>query len=237
MKESINGKMLIVTGPESTATRLFTAVLSQHPDICGTEDSHTHVDRFDEVWRALQAGKNQGAVQLESYKGRSTYLLTRRSIPHAENRHVSAEYMHFPDFKSFCRICKEAKIEPVFLITTRSVIPNLVSWACERGSVNGSFKKAKQQYMKAYIHIFDTISAYGLSYYFLSLESLMYETQNYIASIFKLLQLSDHTVTFDPRIDVNNRRYDMFLRNAWPVSGCINRTIKGVKKLKQFFPF
>ncbi|ADI74112.1 hypothetical protein Metev_1243 [Methanohalobium evestigatum Z-7303] len=204
--------LILLIGPESTSTRLFTEIFSQHPDILGTENATTHVDHMDQVWDLVENDCITDASEILPINTEHKYILTRRSIPHGKDN-KPAEYMKFPNLENFYETCQLKNLPLILLITTRSVVPNLISWTYERASSNGLFENSKNQYWESYKYLFSIINKYNIPFYFVSLEALIYEEQNYINSIFQLLGLSHFQLNKELRKDVNTNRYKLFLKN------------------------
>lgn len=209
-------RLLLVVGPESTGTRVFTELLSAHPAIAGTTDAHSHGDLLDPVWQALGDGDRVAASARLATHGDRPLLVTRRSLPHGPRPGAAAEYRHFPPLQAFLDITVECGREPVILITTRSPLANVVSWARERSSVRSDLPAAVRQYWAAYRLLFAICTAATCPFYVLSLEALTLEGADYAASLFTLLGLAPtaaplHVVR---RPDVNLRRY----RDPWVVA-------------------
>ena len=56
-------KMLLLLGPESSGTRVFTSILSKHPKVLGTPEALGHLDVLDPVWQSLENLKTKEASQ------------------------------------------------------------------------------------------------------------------------------------------------------------------------------
>lgn len=212
--------MILITGPESTGARLFTNILSRHPLILGTQDAQDHHDLLDEMWGNLQIGDIVGALACLPDMGQAKYLLTRRAVPHGRpgiNRSTEV-----PEIGNLYEMCRQARMDLVVLITTRSTAANLSSWALNRISAGGSLKSAIVLYENAYRHIFDfLLHEQEIPFFFLSLEALLLDGQRYIWSVFQLLGLPPCKIDIDLDLEVNAKRYDWYNENG--------RSIKAMK--------
>lgn len=202
-------RLILIVGPESTGTRAFTEALSAHPDVAGSTDARSHGDLLDPVWQALVDGDRGAArTRLEAHRDRPV-VVTRRSLPHGPRPGAAAEYRHFPPLQAFLDVCLMCGRDPVVLITTRSPLANIVSWARERSSVRGDLEAARRQYWAAYRLLFGICTRGLVPFHLLSLEALALEGSDYVASLFTLLGLPPTAEPIDAprRIDVNLRRY------------------------------
>lgn len=208
---SMKGKKLIVViGPESTGTRVFTELLSQHPQVIGTPNAQEHVDIMDQVWNALARGDRAAAVSAFPEAGGHEALITRRSMPHASSVDTAAKYMRFPDIEAFHELSEEFELSMRVVITTRSPAANLSSWALSRGSARRSLRKAKRQYVASYRHLFDFLNATEVPFFVVSLEALVLDGKPLVQSMFELLGLPPHEVAVSSRANVNADRYKWF---------------------------
>jgi len=204
-------KMICILGAESTGTRIFTDLLSQHSCIQGTVKASSHIDWLDKVWRSIEDESVSQAVSIfkESASEEVKYFLTRRSMPHSKGVGQSADFMEFPNLEKFCSFCDEVSLQPIFLITTRSTVANLSSWQEKRASSKKSMQLAATQYKAAYEKIFSLVIARKISFSFLSLEALLLDKQDYLNSIFALLDLPPEKVKFR----INQRVNKVYYRN------------------------
>ena len=205
-------RLALIIGPESTATRLFTSILSQHPQMLGTPDAKKHDDLLDEVWAKLKGGDIQGALtclpDLQGYE----YLLTRRTIPYGGQSGVDATPLDIPPLQALQRLCKRTRLDLILLVTTRSTAANLASWTLARASSGGLLKRAQWMYRGAYWYIFDFVLHYRgrLLFFFLSLEALLLDQEQYVQSVFELLGLAPFHIELDLNTDVNEKRYEWY---------------------------
>ncbi len=206
-------RMILVVGPESTGTRAFTEILSAHPLVAGTTNARTHGDLLDPVWQALVDGdRAEARARLEEHRDRPL-VVTRRSLPHGPRPGAAAEYRHFPPLQAFLDMTVTCRRAPVVLITTRSPLANVVSWARERSSARGDLQAAFLQYWAAYRLLFGICAKGTFPFHLLSLEALALEGADYVASLYALLGLPPTAEPIDVprRTDVNLRRY----RDPW----------------------
>jgi hypothetical protein len=206
-------RVILVVGPESTGTRAFTEILSAHPAVAGTHDARTHGDLLDPVWQALVEGDRVEAVtRMRLHAGRPI-VVTRRSLPHGPRPGAAAEYRRFPPLQAFLDVTATCGRHPVVLITTRSPLANVVSWARERSSARNDLPAALRQYWAAYRLLFGICAKGTFPFHLLSLEALALEGSEYVTSLFTLLGLPPTDVPLDvvQRPDVNLRRY----HDAW----------------------
>ena len=204
-------RLALIIGPESTATRLFTSILSQHPQVLGTPDAKKHDDLLDDVWAKLKGGDIQGALtclpDLQGYE----YLLTRRTIPYGGQSGVDATPLDIPPLWALYGLCQQAGLDLIVLITTRSTAANLASWTLARASCD-SLKKARFMYHRAYRYIFEFLIRHTASvpFFFLSMEALLLDRQWYVQSIFEILGLPSFHVELDLNTEVNEKRYEWY---------------------------
>lgn len=205
-------KVALIVGPESTGTRLFTRILSEHPLTLGTT-SQGHEDILDQAWAKLEAGDMDMAQSyLPDLEG-VEYLVTRRTVPHGRP-FIQAEPTDLPNLQEFYLFCLKMKLDLVVLITSRSTAANLASWTLARASPGGDLQVAKQMYQKAYqlisLLLFYFADLGEIPFFFLSLEALLLDQQSYIQSIFQLLGLPPHHVEVDYDVEVNRKRYEWY---------------------------
>ncbi|MEX0910002.1 MAG: hypothetical protein WDZ75_01775 [Candidatus Paceibacterota bacterium] len=207
-------KVLLLVGPESSGTRILVDVLSQHPSINGSSDAvETHRDSCDDAWRLLEKGDETQAGDVVAELFETTdMLVTRRSLPHGSEG-AAAEYLRFPDLDAFLRLSFAHGWEVVVLLTYRSAVPNLMSWTQKRQSVQGNFEHAVAQYHAAYRHVFNVLNKYqNVSFYFISVDSLVLDGEPYMESIYQLLGLPSYRPRFVAKEDANKKWYGIFLK-------------------------
>jgi hypothetical protein len=202
----------LLIGPESTGTRLFASVLSEHPKVLGTPGATAHLDILDPVWQALEQNRVSEAIRIFPDYTDKQCIITRRSLPHAARPGQPARYMHFVDLGRFNQLCKRMQFGLVLLVTSRSPIPNLYSWTNNRLSAAGSYKRARAQYHASYCHVFDFVRKHRVQYYIVSLEALIMDGQNYVQSLFQLLGLSEYKVGLALNTDINLKYYGLHAR-------------------------
>jgi len=201
-------RVLLVVGPESSATRLFADVLSAHPNVKGVGDAaSTHADLFDAVWQALRGKSPDEARDAIPPARTGEVLLTRRSMPHGPEPGGSARYLEFEPFGDFVDLMRSASLEPVFLVTTRSPAANLVSWTLRRDSSDGDFSRARRQYQESYGRLFETIHGKGVPFLLLGYEAFLLERGAYVQSLFQLLGLPPADVDFPLETGRNSDAY------------------------------
>ncbi len=202
-------KLLLLIGPESSGTRVFAEILSGHPMILGTPQASEHYDVLDDVWKELGAGHIERARRAFPDLQEAEYVLTRRSMPHARAINEAARFMDFANLWGLHELCRRLGLDLVLLITTRSAAANLASWTINRASPGGSLKRAKEQYHAAYRYLFEFLIKSEVPFFFLSLEALLLDRQEYVQSVFQLLGLypPQHIVELDIRAEVNWQRY------------------------------
>jgi hypothetical protein len=201
-------EILFVVGPESTATRVFTSLLSRHVQIQGTRNAEAHGDLFDEVWAALRnAGQEAAARAFPIPEPGIRYLLTRRSLPHGPAPGEPARFMDFADIEGFQGVAASLGYQTTLLVTVRSVYPNLISWAEARASAHESIDKAYAQYNASYRHVFRAVENTGMEFVFLSLEALMLDGASYLNALFQFLRLPPQRISFRPNTRVNRKHY------------------------------
>jgi hypothetical protein len=208
--KTYKAKLCLLIGPESSGTRVFTSIFSEHPLILGTPEAQGHLDILDGMWQALETKDYKQAMKVFPDYGEKQCIMTRRSLPHALVFGKPAQYMDFSDLWSLKRFCDKMHLELVVLITSRSPIPNLASWTGSRMSVERSALRAKAQYHASYCHIFDFIQKAKVEYYMLSLEALILDGQDFVQSVFELLGLPGHPIQLALKEDVNRKYYGKF---------------------------
>ena len=212
-------KIILLIGPESSGTRIFTEVLSGHPLILGTLNATEHHDVLDAVWRALKSGDLDLAKYLLPDLKDATCLLTRRSMPHGEYIGHTPQPMDFPNVESFHQLCQLIELPLVVLITTRSTAANLASWALARSTSRSSIQLAMMQYREAYLHLFRFLTKSRVPFFFVSLEALILDSQKYLQSIFQMLGLPMHHMKLELKLEVNKKRYEWFEKQG--KKGCL----------------
>jgi hypothetical protein len=207
-------QLWLLIGPESSGTRILDSALSLHPSVLGSPEAIGHLDVLDEVWQALEAKDVSRAVDAFPDASAVTHIITRRSMPHAHVFGQPAIYMDFPNLKGLLQVCRRLDFELVLLITTRSPIPNLLSWTQSRLSAGRDFNRAKNQYQASYRYLFDFINKHNVTFYFLSLEALLLDQGEYIQSLFQLLGLPEAEVELSLRPAVNQKHYELYDRSG-----------------------
>jgi len=205
-----NKTLVLIIGPESTATRAFTKAFAQHPKILSAEDPSEHIDLLDDVWYELENNNEEQAVVNFPVNHRKDIIVTRRSVPHGLRPGLAARYMSFPNTNGLKRICDRLGYELFILITSRSPIPNLVSWTNERASAQGEINKAYMQYQMSYREIFKFIEAYNVPYFIVSLEGFVLDKKDLIKSLHLYFGLPNEKISVQSRNNVNKRRYEEY---------------------------
>ena len=206
-------KLVLVIGPEATGTRILTEIFSQHPKILGTSDASSHHDCLDLVWKELETGNIEKAIELMPDLQKIECILSRRSLPHSLEVGKPAKFMKFTNLKNLRKLCLAMDLDLILLITTRSAIAHLAAWTLTRSSTQKSWSKADLQYHQAYLYLFSFIKRYKTPFYFISLESLLLDCEKYVQSIFQLLDLSPYQVSLNLNSQVNHKRYDWYSEN------------------------
>ena len=205
-----NKTLILIIGPESTATRAFTKAFAQHPEILSIDDPSEHIDILDDVWYALETDNEENAVTNFPANKLKKIIVTRRSVPHGLRPGIAAKYMSFPNTEGLKRVCERLGYQIFILITSRSPIPNLVSWANERASAMRDINKAYMQYQMSYREIFKFIETHDVPYFMVSLEGFILDKGNLIKSLHLYFGLSDKKISIQSKNAVNKRRYDEF---------------------------
>ena len=199
--------LILIIGPESTATRAFTRAFTQHPKILAAEDPSEHIDVLDDVWYELEHYNEEQALANFPANHKKNIIVTRRSVPHGLRPGVPARYMSFPNTIGLKRVCEKLGYELFILITSRSPIPNLVSWTNERASAQGEISKAYKQYQMSYRTIFKFIETYDVPYFIVSLEGFILDKKDLIKSLHLYFGLPDKKISIPSRNNVNKKRY------------------------------
>jgi len=169
----VKDSVILVTGPESSGTRWVTSLLSQHPDLDWFPSGHA--DPLEDFWE----GRTDKIPQ-----GRG---VTRRSLPSG----ASDRGATFLEFDDFSRLINAAKALTV-IVTVRSPIPNIVSWAELRTSTKGGnpLAMAQLQYHKAYKHLFEFFIKHDrLQFFLVPFEAFILDGRDAVNSVFTLLKL------------------------------------------------
>ena len=206
-------KLILVIGPEATGTRVLTEIFSQHPKILGTSNASSHHDCLDLVWKELELGNIEKAIELMPDIQEFECILSRRSLPHSLEVGKAAKFMKFTNLKNLRKLCLAMNLDLILLITTRSAVAHLAAWTLTRSSTQKTWEKADLQYHQAYLYLFSFIKRYKTSFYFISLESLLLDKEKYVQSIFQLLDISSYEVSLNLNSQVNHKRYDWYSEN------------------------
>jgi len=203
--------VILIIGPESSSTRAFTTAFQDHPQIMSCKPAEKHIDLLDEVWFELEHDNLKGAIEKFPKNPNRKIIVTRRSIPHGLRPGLKAKYGSFPNVSLLSELCKSVEYSLFILITSRSPIPNLMSWTQQRASAGKSMLRAYNQYQMAFRRIFSVIEAFDLPYFVTSVECFVLDGQQYIRSLHKFFELKD--LQTDPKIkpDLNAKHYDRFL--------------------------
>lgn len=202
--------LVLIIGPESTATRAFTEAFSNHANILGTNNAKEHIDILDPVWFELEKNNINEAVK-KFPTNNDKIIVTRRSIPHGIKPGEAAKYMTFPNIYMLYQLCKKIEYRLFILITTRSPIPNIISMAKNRRSTNGEVEKAFNQYQMAYKKIFEIINKYQIQYFIISVESFLLDQANLILSLHKYFGIALKDIKTDVKVNINKQHYIEFL--------------------------
>ena len=203
--------IVLVLGPESSGTRVYTEMISRHPDVLGTQEASSHTDHMDDVWYCVEKGNYKKAVR-KFPKSNKKIILTRRSMPHARKNKNNADAMDFPNVKGFVELCERMNKSVVLLITTRSPAANLMSWKRSRSSTKNSYKIAFEQYQKTYLKLFSVVRKYDLEYFLINLESIPLDGNKYVKSLHKLLGLKPEKTNVKKKLSVNSKWYCSFFK-------------------------
>jgi hypothetical protein len=203
--------VVLVLGPESSGTRVYTEMISRHPDVLGTQEASSHTDHMDDVWYCVEKSNYKKAIR-KFPKSNKKIILTRRSMPHAKKNKTNADAMDFPNVKGFVELCKKMNKSVVLLITTRSPAANLMSWKRNRSSAKNSYKIAFKQYQKTYLKLFSVVRKYDLEYFLINLESIPLDGNEYIKSLHKLLGLKPEATNVKEKLNVNSKWYCSFFK-------------------------
>lgn len=199
--------VLLIVGPESSGTRIFTDIFSRHPAALGTDAALQHGDLLDTTWQALADGRRRDAVTALRELPRDRFIVTRRSLPHGQAPGTAARFGEFPDLDGFVTACEAARRSVMVLFTTRSPAPCMASTVAQRASVRGDPELARQQYAAAGAAIVGLIARRRLPFQILSLEALVLDGDDYVQSLFLLLGLGSAPVELPATRNPNRRRY------------------------------
>ncbi len=212
-------QMILVIGPESSATRAIALAFSNHSEVLSLGPSNdsikgnNHADLLDDVWYELEQHNIDKAINLFPRNPLNKIILTRRSVPHGLKPGQNAEYMSFPKLDLLKDLCDCIRYDLFILITSRSPIPNLMSWTNRRQSVQGDFRKAFDQYQMSYKRIFDFVQKRNVNYLILSAEGLVLDKENYIRSLHSFFGLkSNIDISMQTKTDINSERYEEYFK-------------------------
>lgn len=208
MKMPQTKTMILVAGPESSGTRIFTESLSQHPLVSGSPTASDHFDLMDDVWTAVRNGDRSAAVTLLQQAQLNPTVITRRSLPHGPAVGQPAPYMKFPNFDLFHEIVSECGYRLVVMVATRSPLATAVSSRLQRDSVGGDIQKSFNQYQASLQHVTGFCLSHSVPFFILSLEAAVLDGAAYFNSLFRMLGLPLSTeFRFEGKPNVNGRRY------------------------------
>lgn len=205
--------IVLVIGPESTATRAFTKALSNHDKILGTKNPSEHFDILDPVWFELEHSNLAEAIDKFPKNLEEKLIVTRRSVPHGIRPGENAKYMSFPNIELFFKLCNSLGYNIFILVTSRSPLPNLFSTVKNRKSVEGNFKKAFNQYQFSYRKIFQLINIYNIPYFLISVEAFIVDKSKLIMSLHKYFELDYKNIEVETKTKLNDQYYDKYLNS------------------------
>ncbi len=82
--------LILIIGPESTATRAFTRAFTQHSKILAAELPSENIDILDDVWYELEHNNEDHALAKFPVNYKKNIIVTRKSVPHCLRPGVSA---------------------------------------------------------------------------------------------------------------------------------------------------
>ena len=141
--------MVLVAGPESSGTRIFTEVFSQHHAVSGSPTASDHYDLMDDIWTDIRSGDRDAAVSKLATTKLRDVVITRRSLPHGPAVGKPPEYLKFPDFDMFLDVVTECGYRLVVFVPTRCPLATVASSVLQRDSVSGDPQKSLNQYQLA----------------------------------------------------------------------------------------
>lgn len=197
--------MIIVIGPESTATRAFTQALSDHPDIYGTLGANKHYDVFDSIWQSIE--NDDACAAIDSFRKRvnKNVAVTRRSVPHSTCVGTPAKYLSFPPLDGFLQLCNAVNYQPILFITARNPIANLYSSAMQRASALNDISKSYNQYLFAYNQIFEITKRYDVPFYIISPEMFILDSNLLIQSLHEFVGLTSIDQELKVKTSINTK--------------------------------
>jgi hypothetical protein len=205
--------MLIVIGPESTATRAFTKAFSHHPEILGTSQANQHVDVLDVVWQHIENGEIFEAKEYVNQHIKKHVVVTRRSVPHSIAVGKPADYLSFPSLKTFIQLCQDTDYHPFLLITARNPIANLYSSAMQRASSKNNVGKALNQYFNAYNQIFELTREYDIPFFIISPEMFILDQDLLIQSLHEFFGLKSIPLKLEIKPKINKKYLQAYVSN------------------------
>lgn len=204
-------KLILILGPESTATRAFTDGFANHNEMLSSHDTNSHFDILDKVWFHL-SDKDLKKAQVNFPNNKENKIIvTRRSIPSGKAPGIKAKFLSFPELCLFKELCDNLGYKIFIIITSRSPIPNLESSTKNRSSVDKSFQKAYVQYIETYNYIFNFTKKYSINFLLVSLETYILDNVNFIKSLHKFFNLEIKDINLDIKEDVNKKYYNFYL--------------------------
>lgn len=202
--------VLLIAGPESSGTRIFTDIFSRHPLALGADAALEHQDLLDDVWRLLARKRRRAAVTVLSALPRDRVIVTRRSVPHGAMPGVAARYGEFPDLHGFVAACRSAGRSVIVLVTSRSPAACIASSVAQRASVGRDPERARRQYAAANAAIFDVVVRRRLPFLVLSVEALVLDGDEYVQCLFRMLGIGAAPVQLPVLRNPNPARYVEF---------------------------
>jgi len=222
--------VVLVAGPESSGTRVFSAALARHSRITGPQDADGHADRLDPVWQAL-AARDASAAAARMPRPRGRVILTRRSMPHGAAPGTSARYRTYPKLDAFADVCRDAQLRLALLVTLRDPTANLVSWHKSRASAAGRMEKAYVQYHESLTRLMRFAGRRQLPFLICPLEAYLLDGDAFLASIFAWLGLPQEELPPMPRKRAVNRKHrEAFLSSGFTCANAATVIRKAARK-------
>lgn len=178
-------RVILVTGPESTGTRVLANALISLLGGPAKLDDHFS-DMLGDVWLQLNAGISPLDLLVAK---KDDVLITRRSIPCAMKEKGPAQYMVFPPFEAFYSLLEQAHFDVLTLITVRDPMAALKSAARNRVSCKRDLFKARNQYEAGLRHLMQAVLSHPSPFLFVPLEALALGKAEFLYSLLEGMAL------------------------------------------------
>lgn len=192
-------KIIAVVGPERSATRFMSKLVSLSPDVEGLNAYHHDLgaQTLDEVWDCLRKEKLKKAKELFLEKVPSDkHALTRRCFPHGG---------FYDRLRTLKKLAAKVGRELVVIVLTRD--RNVVATSQHRVNKSHSLDWNYDKIRNAYKMIFEDIDKLKLKYVVLNYETLILLKGRYLTSVFQSLGITPPADAISGRCEDGNKKY------------------------------